>query len=228
MLDPLLNADYGRAPTNVPILILGLLMSFAGGQVLGWVYMTTHSGLSYSRTYVRALIMIPMVVALVMQAIATSLVIAFGMMAVFTIVRFRNMIRDTLDTVYLLIALALGLTTGTEKFTTALIGGVVTTFALLYLWYTGFGSRHRYDLILNLHWSRPITELGVLDRLLVRHARVVQLASQRSGAGGVGTDLSYWLLLRDPSRADEMMAEVRALNGTSHVSSINAQDESEV
>ena len=229
MFDSLLNGDYGGAPTNFPALILGLVLSLAGGHVLAWVYMVTHSGLSYSRSFVKSLIVMPVVVALVMHVLANNIITAFGMMAVFTIVRFRNMLRDTLDTTYILLVLALGMAAGSQKFVTAVAGLGVMALALLYLWATSFGSRHRYDVILNVRWSRPLTDLGEMDRLLQRHARRSRRASQRAAQDlGPGADLSYWLLLRDPSRMDELLSELRSINGVSHVSSILAEDESEV
>jgi len=160
MLEDLITGDFGLAPTNLPALILGLLLAFAGGHVLAWVYMITHSGLSYSRSFVKSLIVMPIAVALVMHVLANNLVTAFGMMAVFAIVRFRNMLRDTLDTTYILLVLVLGMAAGSQKFTTAVVGLALMAFALLYLWLTSFGSRHRYDVIMNLHWSRPIVELA--------------------------------------------------------------------
>ncbi len=227
MFDELMTGDFGLAPTNLPALVLGLLLAFAGGHVLAWVYMVTHSGLSYSRSFVKSLIVMPIAVALVMHVLANNLITAFGMMAVFAIVRFRNMLRDTLDTTYVLLVLVLGMASGSQKFTSAIVGVAVMAVALLYLWVTSFGSRHRYDLILNLRWSRPLVELGEMDRLLDRHVRRSRRASQRA-EGGEGADLSYWLLLRDPDRVDEMLAEVREVSGVSGVSSIMAEDESEV
>src|SRR5437867_13297412 len=97
-LNWLWQGDYGVAPPNWPAAILGLLLSFAGGQIIAWVYMLTHSGLSYSRSFVNALIVMPVIVSLVMMVLSNNLVTAFGMMAVFAIVRFRNILRDTLDT----------------------------------------------------------------------------------------------------------------------------------
>jgi hypothetical protein len=93
---------------------------------------------------------------------------------------------------------------------------------------TSFGSRHRYDLILNLHWARSLGDLSEVDQLLDRHSRRRHRASQRSQTADAGADLSYWLLLRDPARVDELLTEVRAVNGVSHVSSIKAEDETEV
>ena len=229
MLDSVLNGDFGRAPTNFPALIMGLLLAFAGGHVLAWVYMITHSGLSYSRSFVKSLIVMPVVVALVMHVLSNNIITAFGMMAVFTIVRFRNMLRDTLDTTYILVVLVMGMAAGSQKFATTVAGLGIMTVALLYLWVTSFGSRHRYDVILNLRWSRPLAEVGEIDRLLQRHVRRSRRASQRTSLGETaGADLSYWLLLRDPARVDEMLSEVREMGGVSHVSSILAEDESEV
>lgn len=228
MLDGFLNGDIGRAPTNFPALLLGLLLAFAGGHIIAWVYMATHSGLSYSRSFVKSLIVMPIVVALVMHVLAHNIITAFGMMAVFTIVRFRNMLRDTLDTTYILLVLVLGMAAGSQKFTSAVAGLAIMALALLYLSATSFGSRHRYDLILNLRWTRPLSELNEVERLLARHTRQSHRASQRGEDGGAGADLSYWLLLRDPARISELLAEVRAVNGVSQVSSIQAEDESEV
>lgn len=228
MLESLFRGDYGLAPTNLPALILGLLLAFASGHVLAWVYMTTHSGLSYSRSFVKSLVVMPVVVALVMHVMSNNLVTAFGMMAVFTIVRFRNMLRDTLDTTYILLVLVAGMASGSQKFTVAVLGLTSTAIVLMYLWATSFGSRHRYDVILNLHWSRPMPELGEMEATLARHARRSHCASQRASENYPGTDLSYWLLLRDPERVEEMLTEVRSVNGVSRVTSLQAEEESEV
>jgi hypothetical protein len=159
---------------------------------------------------------------------ANNLLIAFGLMAVFAIVRFRNVLRDTLDTSYILAAITLGMATGTRKFTTAVVGCTLFALLMLYLHWSAFGSRHRYDLILNLHWARPLTEIPDLISLLDRHSRRSQCASQRSNQGYDGTDLSYRLLLRDPGRVDELVTELKAFPGVSRVTSLKAEDESEV
>jgi hypothetical protein len=222
------HGDYGVAPTNFPALALGLLLAFAMGHLVAWVYMLTHSGLSYSRSFVNALVVMPIIVALVMNVLSNNLVTAFGMMAVFAIVRFRNILRDTLDTTYVLTVLVIGLACGSQKFTTALIGCSLMSLGMLYLWTTAFGSRHRYDLIVNLHWARPLAELPDLTRRLTRHSRRTICASQRSHEGYEGTDLSYRLLLRDPRRVEEMLTELRGTTGVSRVTSMQAEDESEM
>jgi hypothetical protein len=150
------------------------------------------------------------------------------MMAVFAIVRFRNILRDTLDTTYILTVLVIGMATGTQKFTSAIIGTLIVAVAMVYLWYTSFGSRHRYDVIVNLHWARSVKELLDLRRVLDRHSWKLHLASQRSHEGYEGTDLSYRLLLRDSHRVEDLLTELRQVTGVSRVTSMMAEDESEL
>jgi hypothetical protein len=228
MNDWLFRGDYGLVPTNFPALCLSLLLAFICGHSIAWAYMFTHTGLSYSRSYVNTLILIPVIVAMVMLVLANNLVIAFGLMAIFAMVRFRSVLRDTLDTAYVLAVIVMGLACGTLKFTSAIIGCAVTVGIMFYFWATGFGTRQRYDLILNVQWGRPATDLPELTRLLNRHSRSVQCASQRSGESYAGLDLSYRLLLRNPAQSHLLMDELKALNGVARASSIGASDESEL
>jgi hypothetical protein len=228
MLDSFLHGDYGLQPTNLPAVALGLLLAFAAGHVIAWVYMYTHSGLSYSRSFVNSLIVMPTITTLVMNVLSYNLITAFGMMAVFAIVRFRNILRDTLDTTYILTVLVIGMACGTQKYTTAVIGCLACALGMLYLWLTMFGSRHRYDVIVNLHWARAMSEMTDLEAVLKRHSRKQHCASQRSHEGYEGTDISYRLLLRDSRRVEDLLTELRATQGVSRVTSIQAEEESEV
>lgn len=228
MNDWLQFGDTAPLPTDLPTLLLGLLLAFMCGQLLAWIYMFTHSGLSYSRNFVSSLIIIPITVALVMMVLDNNLVTAFSLLAVFAIVRFRNILRDTLDTVYILSLIVIGMACGTQKFTTAIIGVMVASSALIFIWFTNFGARQRYDLILNLNWALPLSKLDKLQQFLDRHAMKIKLASQRSGDETEKTHLSYRLLLRDPDRVDLLLDEINKIEGVSNVSSLRAEDESEV
>ena len=209
-------------------LLLGLGLSFLCGQAIAWTYMATHAGLSYSRAFVNSLVVIPMIVTVVMMVLNNNLVTAFGLMAVFAVVRFRNILRDTLDTSYVLTVLAVGMGCGTQRFSVAVIATVALMVVMFYLWYIAYGTRHRYDVIVNFHWTRPLIEVAWFIRVLKRHARDLHCATQRSADADSGTDFSYRLLLRDPDRTDELISELRAIEGVSNVTVFKAQEESEL
>jgi hypothetical protein len=223
-----LTRDQGLGFATMPHVILSLAVALAGGMVLAWVYMFTHTSLSYSRSFVNSLIVIPVIVALVMMVMVDNFITAFGLMAVFAIVRFRNIVRDTLDTAHILCVLVVGMAAGTQKYTLAVIGCLGTAAIMLFLWWTEFGARQRYDLILNFHWGLPLGDVAPVVQVLRRHGDRIQCAGQRTDATGAGADLSYRLLLRDPQRVAELVAELERTDGVSRVVSLLAEDESEV
>jgi len=227
MIDLFFQGDLTPQPMDYRLVSLSLLLAFLCGHVVAWLYAWTHNGLSYSRSFVRSIVVLPVIVALVLMVLSNSLVTAFGLMAVLAIVRFRNVLRDTLDTTYLLASIVLGMACGTQRYTTAVIGCALMAAIFVYLRITDFGTRHSYDVVLNVNWTRPTAELVDLSAVLNRHARKVNRASQHASGGG-GTDLSYRVLLRDPERLEEMVRELRGLSGAARVFTIAAENESEI
>lgn len=228
MNELLTRGDYVSMPVDYRLVLLSLLLAFACGHVVAWVYMAAHTGLSYSRSFVNSLIVMPVLVALVLMVLSNNLVTAFGLMAVLAIVRFRNVLRDTLDTTYVLSVIVLGMAAGTQRYTTTIMGCAVVVAILGYLSISAFGTRHRYDVIVNLHWARAVAELPDLAALLQRHSRRTVCANQRVQEGRDGVDLSYRILLRDPDRTADLLGELRNLPGVSRVTSLAAGDESEM
>lgn len=227
-MNALLLGDNASSPTSFPTLIIALTLAYVFGQLIAWVYVHTHAGVSYSRSFVVSLIVLPVLVALVLIVMSNSLITAFGLIAVFAIIRFRNALRDTLDTCFVLAVIILGSACGTQKFSSAIVGGVMVAGLFLFLWMTASGTRHRFDLILNMRWTRPASELAAVDHLLQRHSLRVHVANQHFGKGTDAASLSYRVLLRDPSRASELLTELSELPGVDRVSSVQAADESEI
>ena len=228
MNEMLFRGDFASAPLNVPAMLLGLALAFVGGHVISWVYMATHSGLSYSRSFVNSLLVIPCIVSLVMMVLSNSIVTAFGLMAVFAIVRFRNILRDTMDASYILMVIVLGMASGTMKFSTAIVGTLFLCGLMVYLWLTRFGTRHRYDMILNFHWAGPGPERPKLEDLLKHYSLKSICASERRHEGFAGSDLSYRLLLKDPETMPSLLEELQVYPGVSRVTGLKAEEESEV
>lgn len=227
-MNALLQGDYGAAPTSFQFMALALLLAFLCGQLMAWVYVFTHSGISYSRSFVVSLIILPVLVSLVLSVMSNNIFTAFGLIAIFAVVRFRNVLRDTLDTCYILAVIVLGAACGTEKFSSAVLGAAVLSSLFVFLWMTASGTRHRFDLILNLKWVRPASELSEVGHFLDRHCLRVHIANQHFSQGTDGADISYRLLLRDPKRASELLSELSELPGVDRVSSVQAADESEI
>jgi hypothetical protein len=198
------------------------------GQFVGWTYMWTHKGLSYSQTYVASLVVIPVIVAMMMILMSGGIVAAFGLLAVFAVVRFRNVLKDTRDTTFILWSIIEGMGVGTRVYSTAVVAALGVAAVLLYLRLTAFGSRHRFDAVLSLQLTGDLVSgLATLKQLLLQHASRVVLADERK-LTDEGLSLSYRLLLRNPSRSDELQWTLKQTEGIEHVSLFLREDESEI
>jgi hypothetical protein len=225
--DLLFDADMYTTLGGPETIALCLLLAFIVGHVIGWVYMWTHTGLSYSQMFTSSLLVLPVIVAMVMVLMAGNIIIAFGLFAVFAVVRFRNVLKDTRDTSFILWAIVEGMAVGTMRFSTALIGCIAIALVFLYMRFTSFGGRHRYDVILSLQWTDGADEIPRLRGILRRHSVRAQLASQRD-LDEKNLDLSYRIQLRDPGRSRELLSELRDMPGIARVSLYHREDESEV
>jgi len=227
MLDTLFSSDYASPATGPRAVLLVLLVAFILGHVIAWVYMWTHAGLSYSRMFTASLLVLPMLVSIFMMLVAANAFIALGMLAVFTMIRFRNVLKDTRDTMFILWALIAGLAVGTQHFSLAILGGGAVAFVFAYIWFTNFGARNRYDVIISLEWAGGDSSADALRGTLHRHGSRVQLASQREMEGD-RVDVSYRLLLRDPARGRELLADLRSIAGVERPMLYHREDEAEI
>lgn len=223
-----LEGDYGGTAAGPTMTLFILLIAFLIGQFIGWVYMWTHKGLSYSQTFVASLVVIPVLVSMMMLFMSSSIAFAFGLLAVFAVVRFRNVLKDTRDTTFILWAIMQGLGVGTMKFSTALIAAIGVGIVLTYLRITSFGSRHRYDAVLSLQVTGSTGALMPrLRSILQQHCVRTLLANQRKTSADT-TNLSYRVLLRDPTRSNELQVALEQSEGFGNVSLFLREDESEV
>jgi hypothetical protein len=223
----MISGNATMMASSLEAALLALLLAFCIGHLISWIYMWTHSGLSYSQVFTGSLLVMPMLVCLAMLLMANSIIIAFGLFAVFAVVRFRNVLKDTRDTSFLIWAIIEGMAVGTMYFGVAVLGVLVISLVFLYVKMTSFGGRHRYDVILSLQWTGGTDRLAILKSILRRHSVRAQLASQRD-LDESNLDLSYRLLLRDPARSRELLSELKDTAGIARVSLYHREDESEV
>jgi len=207
--------------------ILGLLLSFVLGQVAAWTYMYTHTGLSYSSAFVQSIILLTVLIALAMMIIGSNIVIAFGLIGALAVIRFRNVLKDTRDTAFIFFALVTGMATGTGSIHLALLGTVAFCLLLLYLRWTHFGHLNMGDGFVRIHLDSNLCKRANAQLVLNRYCRSTHLVSQRFQESGQG-ELAFRLIMRDPDRADDMVGELKKLEGISHVTFVLHEEQAQV
>src|SRR6185436_15473398 len=183
---------------SIEAMLLSFLLAFVLGQVVAWVYSRTHRGLSYSRSFTQSLVIMSVVVSFVMFVIGNSIVTAFGLLGALALIRFRNVLKDTRDTVFVFMSLVVGMAVGTQRFALAIVGTTVLILVVLFLDLTSFGTLGRFDGYLTLRGSRQAN--GETAKVLRRFCREIKQVSLRHSAENSREEIVYEVGLRDRSR----------------------------
>ena len=223
-----LNGPAGAGDFSLESTLLALLLAFVLGQVIAWTYAWTHSGLSYSRSFTQSLVLMTLVVSLVMFVIGNSIITAFGLIGALALIRFRNVLKDTRDTVFVFIALVVGMAVGSQRHLVAILGTAALLLAVWYMNVTSFGTLGRYDGYLTVRVSRASRGRQESSALLDRFCRAIKPISTRQSGEEESAEFVYQIGLRDRDRSGELLSALRALDHVTHVSLVLRSELSEV
>jgi uncharacterized protein DUF4956 len=148
---PLLNAPLpGGAPEALGSsaaaagrVVLEAVVSLASACLLmlpvTWVYVLTRRKKGFDQSIVQTLIILPLVVAGVILLVHESTALAFSLGGIVGAVAFRNRLRDTKDTIFIFLAIVIGVAAGVHAL---LIGATISVSfnaVALVMWWTDFG-----------------------------------------------------------------------------------------
>ncbi len=136
MLDQLLKLTYldKVATFSIPDIVVALTISTAISLYIFAVYKKTYIGVMYSSSFGIALIGMNLVTTLVILAVSSNLIASLGMVGALSIVRFRTVVKEPLDLVYLFWSITSGIIVGVGLIPlvvigSLLIGGILFFFA---------------------------------------------------------------------------------------------------
>ncbi len=213
-----LDGGYTRNSLFTPeSVILSLLVAFALGQLLAWVYCRTHSGLSYSRSFVQSLILMAVVVSLVMAVIGNSIITAFGLIGALSLVRFRNIIKDTRDVAFVFFSLVIGMAAGSQRYAVAVVGTALLCAIVVYLYVTEFGSRRIHNAFLRFGLNGRLDPHHEVTRILKRYCGGFTLISMQADDETDTAEYAFQLVIHQGGSSDEMISALKTLPGVSDI-----------
>lgn len=206
-------------------IIINILISFALSWVIAWVYQRTHRGISYSQSFVVTLVLMGMLSCIAMMILGNNVIRALGILGVFTLLRFRTIIKDSKDAVFLFFVLTAGMAIGTNNYSLALIGTVVVSAIILILHKYNFGSVVKEGYLLTFITNGDFIQgshLALLSKYCFDH-RVLQVKSQSDG------EKEYYISIRlkEDNAYDAMVSELKKIKGVSFVDLITSREAAE-
>ena len=134
-------------------IIFNLILSFFLGVLISFVYKKTHRGMSYSQSFMITNIL-SLIVCMVIMTIGNSIARAFALVGALSIIRFRTVIKDPKDIVFIFWSLATGMVCGTGQYFLAFVGSLIITIVAYILHKTNYGSIYKSEFILQFRYKK--------------------------------------------------------------------------
>lgn len=186
-----------------------VLMAFLLSTLIGVTYIKTFRGLSYSHSYVQALILSSIVAATVMQAIGDSLARGLGMLGALAIIRFRTNFKDAKDIIFMFAALAAGIGCGVGGYTIALVGSLGFIVVAFVLYHSNLGQTSYFDGMLRFNLENTDASKAALDSVLAQHCKTFALITLRDLGQGARLDYAYHIKLKRKTSNEDLLTALQ-------------------
>lgn len=210
------NGLDGATPTmwmSITAMALAAVLSY----IITKVYQITFTGERYSQAFVHTIIMMSVVVSVVMNVVSGNAGVAFGLFAVFSLIRFRSAVTNAKDIAYIFFGLCVGMTAGLFQFPLAI---ALTLFASLifYILFKVDYGKGKDTQILKVTVPENLNHENLFDDILSEKTDYFQLRQVETT--NLGTMILYTFAIRSKTdtKDQDLLNEIRVRNANLKVS----------
>ncbi len=110
---------------------LAMLISFALGLFIFFIYQKTFAGVMYSASFGVSIIAMTLITTMIILAVTSNIILSLGMVGALSIVRFRTAVKEPLDIAFLFWAISVGIVMGAGLIPLAVFGSIFIGIILL-------------------------------------------------------------------------------------------------
>ena len=203
-------------PASWLTIVVSLVLAFAVGLFIAWIYRRNFRGVMYSNNFALTLVLMTLITCPVVMCIKESIQLSMGMVGALSIVRFRTAVKDPLDTAYMVWALTMGILLGAGQFfLTAL---AVVGIGILITVVVSLQSKRMNSFLLVLRMG---DEAERAASQIVASVRNQQLKSKTVSSNGI--EATYEVRVDKP---DALLNKLRAVQGVYDATLVSYSGES--
>ena len=188
-------------------IVLRMLAAAVLGGGIGVAYRQTFRGVTYSTSFRNTSVLITIIICAIILSIGSNVALSLGLVGSLSVIRFRTVVKDAMDMVYLFWSIGAGIACGAGQFHIALVLFGFVLAVLLFLVFNPFRAAERDRFMLKLVYEDR-AEAGRIVEALRERYRDVTLRSSFRNARNQTTEATYLVKLAEaelPS-AEEILA----------------------
>jgi hypothetical protein len=134
-------AHVGNLGQSLFWLAVAIVGALVVALPVSWVYMGIRNDDEYDQSLINTILVLPMVVTGIVIIVQNSLALAFSLAGIAGAVRFRNSLKSSGDALFILLAVAIGLSAGIGAVELAALITIAFNYTFVALWMSEYGER---------------------------------------------------------------------------------------
>jgi len=187
---------------------IAMLLAFAIGLFIFYVYKKTFAGVMYSASFGVSLIAMTLITTLIILAVTSNVILSLGMVGALSIVRFRTAVKEPLDIAFLFWSISAGIVIGAGLIPLGIIGSVFIGIILL-IFVNRKTTDTPYIIVLNLENDRAEADCMTKIKEKTRKSLIKAKTVSKNGI-----ELTVEVRLKDMSAV--LLNELLTINGVSN------------
>lgn len=199
-----------------------ILIIFLGTFVLslwiGFLYRLTHKGGNYNQGYVQTLVLMGGIIAMIMLIVGSDVAKAFTMMGAFSIIRFRNNMKETKDIGFVFLVMAIGMAMGTKLYFLAGVATLVMSVMIYLMYRFNWFVDKNVAKLLTIRISPKYFEDGVFDSIFKEYWVKAEFLSCDGVKKEDLIQISFRVILSKETKIVEFISVLQEKNNNEKVS----------
>lgn len=204
---------------------LAMALALVLSVIITKVYQWTFSGERYSQSFVHTIIMMSVIVAVVMNVISDNSGVAFGLFAIFSLIRFRSAVTNAKDIAYIFFGLCVGMTCGLFQFDLAILLTVFGSAIFFLLSYFDYGKGKDIQ-ILKVTVPENLNHERLLEGIFKQYTDLHELRQIETTNLGTMILYTYAIRSKEDTTDKDLLDKIRERNANLKVSLTYMEDAS--
>lgn len=216
VITDLFDSQAGNS-ASIYMVLLALVVATLLSLIITKIYMITFTGDRYSQSFVHTIVILSVLVSVVMNVVSDNAGVAFGLFAIFSLIRFRSAVTNVKDIAYIFFGLCAGMTSGLFQFDLAII---LTAFAslVLYLLYKLEYGKGKDTQILKVTVPENLNHENLLDDAFAEYTLTHSLRQIETTNLGTMILYTYAIRTKNTTNDKDLLDRIREENANLKVS----------
>jgi len=110
-----------------------------------------------------------------------------------------------------------GMAAGSHRYATAVMGTIVLSLIILYLYFTDFGAHEPHNGFLRFSLRGPLGPTHPVARVLKRFCGNYTLISMQDAGFGGPAEYAYQLMIRNTAKNEELISQLEGIEGIENI-----------